>query len=341
MTHAAESRAGSLESTQLEHQACAHTYRAHFLSFIRDLPTLPHWANPLRFPVSRMCTSKTLWSTKVSSKQSFSQRPKPRVTHHRASCGCANAEAAELELSGGKLLFSMWANIHSRWALKVFTVWECWHRVPSVGVAVRQPWHCDNAFSSTLTFDGWIRKRMKGPNSTQGLNLHRRGGGGGLLWKTADSSFVFWIVIVFHGGRLCTLSLRHSCLTPSLGWPGFCQNATWSVFRWERRIRNIPAKSRGCQCLIRASPPPYYFASKSESVPLPTDKSWLHSRWFISKATPKDNQINCNTLQPTSWWMILPYDAGVGPTDGLAHQIDVAALVDRDILGYVGDPGGD
>lgn len=187
MTHA--SRTGSLESTQLEHRACAHTYRAHFLSFIGDPPALQRWANRLWSPVSRM--SKPLWSTKVSRKQGFSQTPKPGVTHHKASC--VNAEAAELELSGGKLLLSMWANIHSRWALKVFTVWERWHWVPSVGVAVRQPWHCDNAFSSTLTFDGWIRKRMKGPNSTQGLKHPRRGGGGGCYGRQLIHHSCSWL----------------------------------------------------------------------------------------------------------------------------------------------------
>lgn len=99
----------------------------------------------------------------------------------------------------------MWANIHSRWALKVFTVWECWHRVPSVGVAVRQPWHRDNAFSSTLlAFDGWIRKRMKGPNGRQGLNLCRRGGegwGGGCYGRQLIHHLRFGLWL-FGGGSL-------------------------------------------------------------------------------------------------------------------------------------------
>ena len=44
-------------------------------------------------------------------------------------------------------------------------------------------------------------------------------------------------------------------------------------------------------------------------------------------------------LAPTFWRVVLPDNAGVGTTDGLAHEIDIAALVDRDILGHVGDPG--
>lgn len=43
---------------------------------------------------------------------------------------------------------------------------------------------------------------------------------------------------------------------------------------------------------------------------------------------------------PTFGRVVLPDDVGVGTADRLAHEIDVAALVDRDILGYVGDPGG-
>lgn len=148
-----------------------------------------------------------------------------------------------------------------------------------------------------------------------------------------------------------TFSTLFLCLTSSLGWGGFCQNATRCVLRWERRLRNLPAKSRRCQCLIRARPRPYYFASKSDSVPSPIHKSWLHSRWhkrslplcgfWFLNQLQNTTKKQCKSLQPTSWWMILPYDVGVRPADGLAHQIDVAALVDCDILGYVGDPGGD
>lgn len=45
-------------------------------------------------------------------------------------------------------------------------------------------------------------------------------------------------------------------------------------------------------------------------------------------------------LLPTFRGVVLPDDAGVWTTNRLAHEIDVAALVDRDILGHVGDPGG-
>lgn len=312
MTHAAESRAESLESTQLKHRACAHTYTVGLIS--SPSPEIfQHYSAEqtgcgLR---SAMCTSEALWSTKVSSKQGFSQRPKPGVTHHNASCGCTNAEAAELELSGCKLLFSMWANIHSRWVLKVFTVWECWHRVPSVGVAVRQPWHCDNAFPSTLlTFDGWIRKKMKVPNSTQGLNLHK--GRGGRCYEES-----WFIICVSDCDSSMAVGYAHILYAIPV-W--LCQNVIWCVLRWERRIRTIPAKSRGCQCLIRASPPPYYFASKSESVPLPTHKSWLHSHWLIqinSKRQPNKPQHVAAYLvvNDTSIWCWRRVDRRLGTSD--------------------------
>lgn len=37
---------------------------------------------------------------------------------------------------------------------------------------------------------------------------------------------------------------------------------------------------------------------------------------------------------------MLPDDVGLWPTHCQAHEIDVAALVHRDVLRYVGDPGG-
>lgn len=37
---------------------------------------------------------------------------------------------------------------------------------------------------------------------------------------------------------------------------------------------------------------------------------------------------------------MLPYDVGLRSTHRQAHKIDVAALVHRDVLRYVGDPGG-
>lgn len=38
--------------------------------------------------------------------------------------------------------------------------------------------------------------------------------------------------------------------------------------------------------------------------------------------------------------MMLPDDVGLRSTDGQAHKIDVAALIDCDVLRYVSDPGG-
>lgn len=61
----------------------------------------------------------------------------------------------------------------------------------------------------------------------------------------------------------------------------------------------------------------------------------------IRARTQKCNQANREgPVPPTFRRVVLPDDAGVRTTDRLAHEVDVAALVDRDILGHVGDPGG-
>lgn len=154
----------------------------------------------------------------------------------------------------------MWANIHSRWALKVFTVWECWHRLPRVGVAVRQPWHCDNSFSSTLlTFDGWIRKRMKGPNSTQGLNLHRTGGGMGGGGVMGDSWF---IICVLDCDCSTAVGYAHILYAIPVWLPASADPVSVKMRHGASSAENGGSATSqrnpaGCRCLIRASPPPY------------------------------------------------------------------------------------
>lgn len=49
--------------------------------------------------------------------------------------------------------------------------------------------------------------------------------------------------------------------------------------------------------------------------------------------------LNNKSCWLTSGWVMLPYDVGLWPTHCQAQKIDVAALVHRDVLRYVGDPG--
>lgn len=95
----------------------AHTRTgAHFLPYIRELPAPQGWANQLWSPVSRLCTfGAPCDRPRRGGNEALAERPKPGSIHQKAALTQKpqNQSAAE-----GTPLFSTWANIHPKWALK-------------------------------------------------------------------------------------------------------------------------------------------------------------------------------------------------------------------------------
>lgn len=170
----------------------------------------------------------------------------------------------------------------------------------------------------------------------KGLNLER-------------NSFIILCFVLrsCHGSRLCTHPPRYSTVC------SLCQNSTY----WESCfLLEIPRvfgfdQSKPMTLLFCT---PIWFGAFTYSL-IHTSalapggvkghdlvSCWTHtfktnSVQFLDSHTDSKMQL---TEPPTFRRVVLPDDAGIGATNCLAHEIDVAALVDRDILGNVGDPGG-
>lgn len=193
----------------------------------------------------------------------------------------------------------------------------------------------------SIICDGWIRKMMKGAHSTQVLILQT-----GLFWKTTIDHWCFRLWLC-HG-----VDYEHILYAPP---------ASDFQPRFIRLLSKFNSVRSLLRMLFRLYPgeiPPVLMFDQSKLMTLlfciqigfgasSTHKSWLQRRfilrintigfWFVHKLPNAIRETVAS--QPTFWWVVLPYDVGVWATHRLAHQIDVAALIDRDILGYVSDPG--
>lgn len=166
------------------------------------------------------------------------------------------------------------------------------------------------------------------------------------IWKGTHSSYC-----VFYCDRATGVGFVH--ILHATAVCSLCQNSTW----WESWfLLEIPQvfgfdQSKPMTLLFCT---PIWFGAFTYSL-IHTSalapggvkghdlvSCWTHtfktnSVQFFDSHTESKMQLN---EPPTFWRVVLPDNAGIGATNRLAHEIDVAALVDRDILGHVGDPGG-
>lgn len=151
-----------------------------------------------------------------------------------------------------------------------------------------------------------------------------------------------------YGSRLCTHPPRYASVC------SFCQNS----MRWEYRFPvEIPRvllfdQSKPMTLLFCT---PIWFGAFTSSPHLRLSvvlkviirfhvcahfKKLQFSIFPFAHGLRNATERTARALPPTFRRVILPDDAGVRTTDRLAHEIDVTALIDCDILGHVGDPGG-
>lgn len=156
---------------------------------------------------------------------------------------------------------------------------------------------------------------------------------------------VFCIAIVSR--ELCTHPPRYSTVC------SLCQNSTWWESWFLLEIPRVFGFDQSKPMTLLFCTPIWFGASTyslihtSALAPGGGKGHDLVSCWTHTFKTNSVQVFDSHTdskMQPneppTFRRVVLPDDAGIGATNRLAHEIDVAALVDRDILGHVGDPGG-
>lgn len=162
-----------------------------------------------------------------------------------------------------------------------------------------------------------------------------------------------WFIILCFRLRSC--HGRRQCTHPPC-YSSVCQNSTWWECRFPLEIPRVLVFDQSKPMTLLFCIPIWFGAfTYSQILPSPLAPGGVKGHELVSCRAHiwKTNLIfrfahglRNATERPARAWpltfrrVVLPDDAGIGTTHRLAHEIDVAALVDRDILGHISDPGG-